>query len=245
VRLAVVIGTYNERENLTPLIDGIRRNLTGEDLRIVVVDDNSPDGTGVLADSLAKADPRISVIHRPGKLGLGTAMRDGIQRALRDGAEAVATMDADLSHPPEALPRLRNAVQSGADIALGSRYVPGGRISGWSWMRKLTSATANTLTRVLTGSRVHDNTGNYRLVRRSVFDALDVNAIRSEGYAWQIEFAGLAQQLGFRITEVPIHFINRRAGASKINRSEILRAALTILRLSVQRKKTSSGNPQR
>lgn len=235
MRVGVVIGTYNEAENLAPLLDEVRRALSGFDYRVVVVDDRSPDGTGELADAAAAKDRRISVIHRPGKLGLGSAMTLGMRRALADGAEVVVTMDADLSHPPEALPRLLAAIKSGADVAVGSRYVAGGRISGWSLTRRLLSAGANALTRLMIGSRVRDNTGNYRAFRHSVFDRLDLTGIHSEGYTYFIEMLWALQRQGLRIAEVPIHFQDRRAGASKIPRVYMLQAFALLLRLSRRR----------
>lgn len=235
MRVGVVIGTYNEAENLAPLLDGIRGALPAHDLRIVVVDDHSPDGTGELADAAAAKDRRISVIHRPGKLGLGSAMTTGMRRALADGAEVVLTMDADLSHPPEALPRLLAAVAAGADAAIGSRYVRGGRISGWALHRRVLSASANALARLMMGSRVRDNTGNFRALRAAALRTIGVERIRSEGYTFSIELSWLLQHHGFRVAEVPIHFQDRRAGASKIPRVYMLQAFALLLRLSRHR----------
>lgn len=236
MRVAVVIGTYNEFENLRPLLDRVRRALSGRDVRIVVVDDSSPDGTGRLADRMSQDDPRIVVIHRAGKEGLGSAMVAGLKRGLVLGADVLVTMDADLSHPPEALLMMLAALERGADAVVGSRYVAGGRISGWSLTRRVLSAGANFLTRVLAGSRVRDNTGNFRAIKQLVFDRLDLDTVRSEGYAYAIELLWTIQHLGFRVAEVPIHFVNRRHGASKIPKAYVFQAFGLLLRLAVFRR---------
>lgn len=234
-RVAVVVATYNEYENLTLLLDAVRQELAGRDLRIVVVDDASPDGTGALADALAERDPRISVLHRAGKQGLGSALTEGIAAARRLGAAYIVTLDADLSHPPERIPALLAALDAGNDVAVGSRYVPGGSIAHWSRSRRVLSSAANALTRWVSGSRVRDNTGNFRAFTATVFDRLDLGQLRSGGYTFFIETLWLLQRSGFRIAEVPIHFVDRRAGASKIPRSYMLQAFALLVRLGAQR----------
>lgn len=233
-KATVVLATYQERENLEPLVVAIRAALTGREFGIVVVDDASPDGTGEIADRLAAADPRIAVVHRATKLGLGSAIRTGIEHALAEGAEVVVTMDADFSHPPAVLPRLLDALAD-ADVGIGSRYIRGGGVTGWPLHRRLLSRAANALTQALTGSRMHDNTGNFRAVTRSALLRLDLRAIQAEGYSWLIEFTYYAQRRGLRFVEVPFVFVNRTAGISKISRGEVLRAFIVLLLLSRHR----------
>ncbi len=241
MRVVVVVATYNEAENLTLLLDGIRQEMSGWDFRVVIVDDASPDGTGQLADRLALTDKRITVVHRSGKLGLGSALRTGVHRAMEFQPGVIATMDADLSHPPEALPRLLAAIEDGSDVAVGSRYVRGGSITHWSLTRRVLSRAANALTCWVTGSRVRDNTGNFRAFKATVFDRLDLGQVRSGGYTFFIETLWLIQRLGFRVTEVPIHFVDRRSGASKIPRAYVLQAFALLLRLAVQRVRGRDG----
>ena len=179
----VCLPTYNEVENLEPML----RALGGKDVRVLVIDDNSPDGTGELADRLAQELDYVDVLHREQKEGLGPAYLAGFRRALSDGAELVLEMDCDFSHDPNDVPRLLAAVEGGADLALGSRYVPGGGVRNWGLVRRLISAGGSLYARVLLGVRVRDLTGGFKCYRRAVLEAIDLDAIASRGYAFQIE----------------------------------------------------------
>lgn len=230
MRCTIIIPTYNEQENLEDLIRQIL-GLGIPDLSVVVVDDASPDGTGQIADQLAREHPAVTVVHRSGKLGLGTAYRAGIDRALQHGAEAVGTMDADFSHHPRYLLAMV-AVLERADVVIGSRYVSGGATKGWPVYRKVLSRVANAVTRTLLGLPAHDATAGFRLYRRHVLERLDLDAIRSEGYSYLVEILTACHRAGFRIAEVPIVFENRTRGASKISRGEVWRAVKTVWRLA-------------
>jgi dolichol-phosphate mannosyltransferase len=209
--------TYNEATNLERMA---ARLLTLDEpaVDLVVVDDASPDGTGQLADRLAAAHPgRVSVIHRLGKLGLGSAYLAGFRRALDGGAEYVFEMDADFSHPPEDVARLYAACQE-ADVAVGSRYAPGGAVDPqWSPWRKFLSAWGNFYARLVTGVRVRDATAGFKCFRRSALERLDLGKVRSEGYAFQVELAYACQRAGLRVVEVPIVFLDRSQGKSKMS----------------------------
>jgi glycosyltransferase involved in cell wall biosynthesis len=217
----VVVPTYDERTTLPDLVAGLRS--LGVDLDVLIVDDGSPDGTGVLADDLAAGDDRLHVLHRPGKAGLGPAYRSGFAWGLRRGYERFVSMDADLSHDPAAVPDLLRAAED-ADLVIGSRYVAGGRIERWSLPRRALSAAGNVYARSLTGLPVRDGTSGFRVVRRDVLEAIDVGALRSDGYAFQLEVAWRAWRAGFRTVEVPIVFVERTAGASKLSRAVVLEA---------------------
>lgn len=200
---------------------------------VIVVDDNSPDGTGELADALSAANgDRMTVIHRPGKLGLGTAYVAGFKRALADGADYVLTMDADFSHNPRYVPDLLERAQSDRDLVIGSRYVRGGGTRGCTLPRKLLSWGANGFARVMLSLQAHDTTAGFRCYRREVLESIDPATIRSSGYSFLIEMLYRAQSHGWRVGEVPIIFDNRRLGQSKISRQEIFRAIQTVLRLA-------------
>jgi len=234
MRPTVIVPTYNEREN----IESLARQLLAlpVDLQVVIVDDNSPDGTGALADGLAAAHPgRVSVVHRAGKLGLGTAYVAGFRRALADGADWVLTMDADFSHHPRYVPALLERAEAGSDLVIGSRYVRGGGTRGCTVPRILLSWGANAFARAMLGLRAHDATAGFRCYRREVLTSVDPASIRSSGYSFLIEMLYRAQRRGWRIAEVPIVFDNRRLGQSKISRSEIVRALQTVLRLAAAR----------
>jgi dolichol-phosphate mannosyltransferase len=223
----VVIPTYNERENLAPLL--ARLHAAVPDAHVLVVDDASPDGTGELADDLAAADPRVHVLHRPGKAGIGAAYTAGFEWALRRDYGVIVEMDADGSHAPEELPRLLDALRGrqrgGADLVLGSRYVPGGRVVNWPWYREWLSRGGNLYCRLALGARISDITGGYRAYRSRVLEKLPLDEVASQGYCFQVDLAWRAAQAGFRVTEVPITFTERVAGQSKMS-GGIVREAL-------------------
>ncbi len=226
----VILPTYNERENLARLVKQLRA-LPG-DVHVLVVDDGSPDGTGQIADELAAGDAGVHVLHRAGKLGLGTAYKAGFNFGLARGYRFLCTMDADFSHSPEDLPRLLNkAANDSCDLVVGSRYVAGGRIVGCTLPRRLISYGANWLAHIILGITIRDCTAGFRVYRRRVLDTIDLDAIFSSGYSFLTEMAFLCERAGFRTGEVPITFVNRTEGASKISRWEILRAVYTLLRL--------------
>jgi dolichol-phosphate mannosyltransferase len=222
----LVLPTYNEAENLEPLVAAALANLP-ESARVLVVDDSSPDGTGELADRLAAAEPRIEVLHRAEKEGLGPAYIAGFRRALAEGAGFVIEMDSDFSHDPADLPRLLAATEE-ADIAIGSRYVSGGGVENWSRLRQAISRGGGTYARLILGLPVRDLTGGYKCFRREVLEAIDLDAIASRGYAFQVEMTYRAVELGFTVAEVPIVFRERRAGASKMSRSIVAEAAWQV-----------------
>ena len=190
---------------------------------MLVIDDNSPDGTGKLADRLAEEHAYVSVLHRPRKEGLGPAYLAGFQRALADGAELVLEMDCDFSHSPADVPRLIEAA-AGADLVLGSRYVRGGSVENWGLVRRFVSAGGSLYARVLLGVRIHDLTGGFKCYRRGVLETIDLQAIDSKGYAFQIETTYRAVRKGFSVAEVPIRFVDRQEGNSKMSRAIVLEA---------------------
>lgn len=225
----MIVPTYNEKENLARLVEALRA-LPGN-IHVLVVDDGSPDGTGAIADKLAAADAGVHVLHRPGKLGLGTAYKAGFAFGLARHYQYICTMDADFSHNPESLPDLLALAASGCDLVVGSRYMPGGSVVGWTWPRTLLSATANWLAHLALGVDVHDCTAGFRCYRRRVLERINLDAIFSSGYSFLIEMAFQCQKAGFTIGETPITFVNRTEGDSKISKWEILRACYTLLRL--------------
>jgi dolichol-phosphate mannosyltransferase len=220
-RVLVVVPTYQERDNL-PLIVG-RVRAAAPDVHILVADDNSPDGTGALADELAGKDDHVHVLHRASKQGLGAAYIAGFQWGLERGYGTLVEMDADGSHQPEELPKLLTALQT-ADVALGSRWVPGGTVRNWPKSREALSRSANTYARLLLGIPVRDATGGYRAYRARVLRAIDLAAVRSQGYCFQIELTLRALRRGFRVVEVPIEFVERQHGASKMSRAIVVEA---------------------
>lgn len=226
-RVLVIIPTYNERENL-PLIH--RRVIAAcPDVHILVVDDNSPDGTGQLADELAAADPdRVHVMHRTVKNGLGAAYLEGFAWGLGRGYSVLVEMDADGSHAPEQLYRLLEAVDAGADLAIGSRYVHGGTVRNWPWRRWALSWTANTYSRLALGVGVHDITAGYRAYRREVLETIDLASVDSKGYCFQIEMTWRTVNTGFVVVEVPITFTEREIGVSKMSGSNIREALVKV-----------------
>lgn len=228
MKTAIIIPTYNERENIPPLVESVGEFVPNA--HVVIVDDNSPDGTGVIADALREKYGWVHVLHRAGKLGLGTAYKDGMRYALAQGAERIITMDADFSHHPRYIPDMLAASEQ-FDVVIGSRYIPGGGTANWPLSRVVLSWTANAVARLVLGLHAHDCTAGFRCYRRHVLTSLDLERIRSNGYSFLVEMLFYCQQAGWRIGEVPILFEDRRQGASKISQQEIYKAALTVFRL--------------
>lgn len=213
-RCVMVIPTYNEADNLAWIVGRLRAAQPGVD--VLVVDDNSPDGTGDLADGLATADPAIRVVHRTEKAGLGAAYLHGFDVALGAGYDVIGEMDADGSHQPEQLGRLLDALRS-ADLVIGSRYVPGGSVVNWPLQRLLLSRGGNLYVRLLLGIRVKDATAGYRVFRRTTLEVIDLGSVRSTGYVFQTDLAYRTLSHGLRLTEVPIDFVERERGDSKMS----------------------------
>jgi dolichol-phosphate mannosyltransferase len=219
--VVVIIPTYNERENLDPIVARVRTSVPEAD--VLVVDDNSPDGTGELADKLAAGDQQVSVLHRPGKGGLGAAYIAGFGWALERGYAAMIEMDADGSHQPEDLPRLLSAL-GGADAVIGSRWIPGGTVRNWPKSREFLSRGANTYARLMLRVPIHDTTAGYRAYRAETLRAIGLDTVRSQGYCFQIDLTLRAINAGLTVTEVPITFIDRARGASKMSRAVMAEA---------------------
>lgn len=230
----VVVPTYNERENIGEIIPRI---LAQPRFRVLVVDDSSPDGTAEVVRELSAADARVALLSRPGKQGLGTAYLAGFRHALAEGASYIFEMDADFSHDPAYLPELLQAAETRCDLALGSRYVPGGGTTDWGMMRQLISRGGNLYARAILGMPVADATGGFRCYRRAVLEAIDLDSIHSNGYSFQIEMAYRTLEAGFRIGEVPIVFPDRRVGKSKMSRRIVAEALVTVWRLRFQRRR--------
>ena len=228
-RVLVVTPTYDERENLAWLVHSVHGVLP--DAHVLIVDDASPDGTGDLADSLAAVDPRIHVLHRPRKLGLGTAYVAGFQWALARDYDLVVEMDADLSHDPAFLRAFLDAFAEGADVVVGSRRVPGGGVSGWDARRHVLSQGGSLYSRLVLGVSVRDLTTGYKAYTRHALETIDVASLTSNGYSFQIETSYRALEKGLRLVEVPILFVDRRAGHSKMNGSIVVEAVLMPWRL--------------
>jgi dolichol-phosphate mannosyltransferase len=231
-RVTVCLPTYNERANLEPMVTALRDVLPME-AHILVIDDASPDGTGELADLLAAADSRISVLHRARKEGLGPAYVAGFREALADGAELVVEIDCDFSHDPNDVPRLLAAAEN-ADVVLGSRYVEGGGVRNWGRGRRWISAGGSAYARIVLGTRVRDLTGGFKCYRREVLETIPLERISSKGYAFQIETTYRAQRAGFRVVEIPITFADREVGHSKMSRAIVLEAIWRVPALRVQ-----------
>jgi dolichol-phosphate mannosyltransferase len=232
-RVLVIIPTFNERENL-PLIHG-RVRAACPDVHVLVVDDNSPDGTGRLADELVAADPgRTHVLHRTVKNGLGAAYLEGFAWGLGRQYSVLVEMDADGSHAPEQLERLLDAIGAGADLVIGSRYVDGGTVRNWPWRRWALSWTANTYARLALGIGIHDITAGYRAYRREVLEAIELNAVDSKGYCFQIDLTWRTINNGFVVVEVPITFTEREIGVSKMSGSNIREALVKVAQWGVQ-----------
>ncbi len=237
----VVVPTYNERGNLASLVAGLMRL---DNVRLMVVDDQSPDGTGALADRLASEYPgRIAVMHRTGRRGLGRSYIDGLTRAVQEPVDVICQMDADLSHDPVHLPQLIAATTQ-ADLAIGSRYVPGGTIVNWPLRRRLLSRGANAYIRAVTRLSVRDCTSGYRCWRREMLAELPLDRFFSDGYSFLVEMLFVASRRGCRVAEVPIAFVERRIGESKVSRAVLLESAVTPWRL-IARSETARKTPSR
>jgi dolichol-phosphate mannosyltransferase len=228
VRAVVCIPTYNERENLEPLVRRLGELLDPGQDRVLVVDDNSPDGTGLIADMLSDELPWVDVLHRPRKEGIGRAYLAAFERALQTDAEFVLEMDCDFSHDPAVVPRLVAACEAGADVALGSRYVAGGGTVNWSPIRKFISRGGSLYARILLGVGVRDLTGGFKCFRRTVLESIDLGSVTTDGYAFQIELTYRALRRGFRVVEVPITFADREVGRSKMSRAIVLEAVWKV-----------------
>ena len=229
MRATVCLPTYNERENLEPML----RALGEHHVRVLVIDDNSPDGTGRLADRLAQELEYVDVLHRPRKEGLGPAYIAGFRQALADGAERILEMDCDFSHDPKDVPRLIAATED-ADLALGSRYVEGGEVADWGVVRRAVSAAGSVYARVLLSLQVRDLTGGFKCYRADVLRTIDLDAIDSKGYAFQIETTYRALRAGFRVIEVPIRFVDREVGGSKMSGAIVLEAIWKVPALRLE-----------
>lgn len=228
----VIVPTYNEHENIVLLVPELLALPVG--LNVLVVDDNSPDSTGLIVEEMAARQPRLSVIHRPGKLGLGTAYIAGFKKALATGAERILTMDADYSHHPRYIPAMIERSQT-ADLVIGSRYVRGGGAMGRSLPLRLVSYGGNAFAKIVLGLRAMDCTAGFRCYRRDVLEAIDLDSIISNGYSFLIEMLYLVQRRGWTVAEVPICYMDRQLGASKISRTEVTRALYTVVRLGASR----------
>jgi len=241
--IAVVVPTYNERENIESLV--IQVLALPIDASVIIVDDDSPDGTGVIADRLAEEHPgRLEVVHRSGKLGLGTAHVAGFEQALSKDVELICTMDADFSHNPAYIPEIVERICQGYDLVIGSRYVEGGGTAGCTTSRKLLSWVANFFARATLGLSVHDATAGFRCYRREVLEEVDIGTIKADGYSFLIEMLYRVQRMGWQVGETPILFENRRQGVSKISRDEILKAVWTVVRLAGTRLVSRDTNPE-
>jgi len=231
-RATVCLPTYNERENLEPMVAALLDRLGAGDA-VLVIDDGSPDGTGDLADRLADELDYVGVLHRERKEGLGPAYLAGFRRALADGAELILEMDCDFSHDPNDVPRLVAAAAE-ADVVLGSRYVPGGAVSNWGVLRRFVSAGGSSYARVVLGVAVRDLTGGFKCYRRTVLETIDLDAIHAKGYAFQIETTYRALRAGFRVVEIPITFADREVGGSKMSKAIVAEAIwrVPLLRLA-------------
>ncbi|MGE5272488.1 MAG: polyprenol monophosphomannose synthase [Verrucomicrobiota bacterium] len=231
-RATVCLPTYNERENLEPMVAALLDRL-GTDDTVLVIDDGSPDGTGRIADRLAEEHARVAVLHRTAKEGLGPAYLAAFRHALAGGADLVLEMDCDFSHDPDDVPRLI-AAAADADVVLGSRYVRGGRVENWGMGRRFVSRAGSLYAQVLLAAPIRDLTGGFKCYRREVLERIDLDAVSSRGYAFQIETTYRALRAGFRVVEVPITFSDREAGASKMSRSIVLEAIWRVPYLGVQ-----------
>ena len=228
MRVLTVIPTYNEKENLPIVVERLRAAVP--DCDILVVDDNSPDGTGQLADSMAAEDSHINVLHRTVKDGLGGAYLAGFDWGLEAGYDVLVEMDADCSHQPEQLPLLLQAIEGGADLAIGSRYVPGGKTKNWPLHRQILSRGANLYTRLILGTKVKDITAGYRAYRREALQKLNLEGIDSKGYVFQVDLAWRSEQASLKIVEVPITFVEREIGSSKMDGNIIVDSMTKVTR---------------
>lgn len=234
----VLIPTYNERQNLPLIASGV---LAHANTRVLVIDDGSPDGTGALADELARqSGGRLTVMHRTGARGLGRSYLDGFRAALASGADIICQMDADLSHDPRYLPDLMASAQAGAGLTIGSRYLPGGRVENWPLRRMMLSAFANTYIRAVTGLRVRDCTSGFRGWRREALARIPLDRIASDGYSFLVEVTFQAAAAGLQIAEVPIVFVERRQGVSKLSTGVLVESMITPWRLAARHGRVKS-----
>jgi dolichol-phosphate mannosyltransferase len=227
MRATVCLPTYNEAENLEPMLRALAEVLRDGD-RVLVIDDASPDGTGALADRLAAELGFVDVLHRPAKTGLGPAYLAGFAEALAGNAELILEMDCDFSHDPADVPRLIAAAEAGADLVLGSRYVPGGQVDDWGLVRRIVSRGASIYTAFFLRMGVHDPTGGFKCFRRAVLEAIPLDRVHARGYAFQIDLTYRARRAGFSVVEVPIRFTDRTAGHSKMSRTIVLEAVWRV-----------------
>lgn len=232
-RSLIVTPTYNERVNLEPFLVGVFR--WAPNAHVLVVDDASPDGTGELADEIAARDPRVRVLHRAGKLGLGSAYLQAFAAGLKDARyDFFYEMDADLSHDPQYLPRFERALEDGADLVIGSRNIPGGGVEGWGLGRHLLSKGGSLYSRTILGLPIRDLTSGYKGFRRRALEAIDLASVHSEGYSFQIEMTYRLMHKGMRVDEVPIVFVDRRQGASKMSRKIFAEAIGVVWKLRLE-----------
>ena len=230
MKTVVVIPTYNERDNLENLICQVLSQHPG--IHVLVVDDNSPDGTGDLADAISADEGRVSVLHRTGKMGLGSAYREGFRVALAAGADYVVEMDADFSHDPSVLPRFLEKMNE-YDLVIGSRYLNGVSVVNWPLRRLMLSYFASVYTRMITGLKLADCTSGFKCFRREVLESVDLDTIKSDGYSFQIEMNYRCSELGFHLCEIPIIFIDRHAGTSKMSKKIVREAVLMVWKLKI------------
>ena len=228
MRALVCLPTYNERENLEPMVRALGEQLDTTHDRVLVIDDNSPDGTGAIADTLARELPWVEVLHRPGKEGLGPAYIAGFRRALAVGAELVLEVDCDFSHDPRDVPRLIATCEAGVDLTLGSRWVAGGGTVNWGRGRTFVSRGGSLYARTILGVGIRDLTGGFKCFRRTVLETIDLDAIGAKGYGFQIETTYRAIRAGFSVVEIPIVFVDRRVGESKMDGSIVVEAMLQV-----------------
>jgi dolichol-phosphate mannosyltransferase len=228
MRAMVCLPTYNERENLEPMVRALGEQLDTERDRVLVIDDNSPDGTGEIADRLASEFHWVEVVHRAGKEGLGPAYIAGFRHALAHGAELVLEVDCDFSHDPKDVPRLIASCEEGADLTLGSRWVPGGGTVNWGRGRTIVSRGGSFYARTILGVGIRDLTGGFKCFRRQVLETIDLDRIAAKGYGFQIETTYRVIRAGFTVVEIPIVFVDRRVGESKMDGTIVLEAMLQV-----------------
>jgi len=234
MKIAIVIPTYNEKGNISSLMEKVlKQRIDG--LEIIVVDDNSPDGTGNIVREISEAESRVHLLSRPRKMGLGTAYVSGFQYALRAGAEYIFEMDADFSHNPDMIPVFLEKLEN-SDVVIGSRYLGGIRILNWPLRRLILSYLANWYARLVTGLRLSDITSGFKAYRKEVLEKVNLSEVKSEGYAFQIEMKYRAKRAGFSLTEIPIVFEDRHSGTSKISRRVIIEALFMVWKLRFSRK---------
>lgn len=222
----IIVPTYNELDSLPTILGRIRQFAPAAD--VLVVDDSSPDGTGALADTLAQHDPGVTVWHRPAKQGLGRAYAASFERALEQGYSFIVEIDADGSHDPAELPAMLGAAAAGADLVLGSRWIPGGAVRNWPWLRQAISRAGNSYARVMLGSAIHDLTSGFRVFRAEALRSLDLSGVSSQGYCFQVEVAWRLERAGATVREHPITFIERAVGRSKMNAGIVAEALIRV-----------------